>query len=400
MNRLSPLLLLAACATTPKSDYVPGGAGLPPEARVDYRRALYLEQSGEPERALAKLADLCSRHPTRLGFHLRRLRLERRLHGPEKAALVYATPPPGVDPKRAQILARLAATSEQDLADRADALYFAVENEPTEPFWHLALADVELAGHAPAAAVAEEARARGRVREAESVSARAGAFLDRATSIVEEALSLDPLLAEAHLLIGYICTRRADTATVPDDKRKWRRTAAERYGRALELDPESLPALLNHAENELYFNRYSNSVKDLRTAGRVAPGVPLVWSNLGSLYYRIGRLDEALEAYEKALRLDPKAARARTAYADCLQRRSRLADAVRELERAREDAGEDDKLQAEIAFKLGAIHEYERRYRRAVQEYELHIHHVKRVGESGAKARSRIRHIVKHAYTD
>ena len=77
-----------------------------------------------------------------------------------------------------------------------------------------------------------------------------------------------------------------------------------------------------------------------------------------------------------------------------------LMTALGELERAREDGGDDDALQAEIAFKLGAIHEFERRYRRAVQEYELHIHHGKRAGTSGSKARSRIRHIIEHAYED
>lgn len=400
MARLTPLVLLAACASTPKSDYVPGGAGLPPDARLDYRRALYLEHSGERERALQKLADLCSRHPTRLGFHLRRLRLARLVLGAEKAAAIYADPPPGVDRLRGEILMRLAATDERDLADRADILQFALRNEPAEPFWHLALADVELAGHAPLAERAEGTRKQGKVREAETEMRRVRAYLDRAAERAEKALALDPLLAEAHILIGYICTRRADVADQPAERLKWRKTAADRYGRALALDPESLPALLNNAENQLYFDRYSDAVKDLRAAARVAPGVPLIWSNLGALYYRIGRLADAFASYETALRLDPLAARARAAYADCLQRRGDLTRAMRELERAREDGGDDDALQAEIAFKLGAIHEFERRYRRAVHEYELHIHHGKRAGTSGAKARSRIRHIIEHAYED
>ena len=56
---------------------------------------------------------------------------------------------------------------------------------------------------------------------------------------------------------------------------------------------------------------------------------------------------------------------------------------------------------AEIAFKLGAIYEYKQEYRRAVQEYELHISHVEQGGlpsTSASKARSRIRHIINHAF--
>ena len=400
MARLTPLLLLAACASAPKSDYVPGGAGLPADARKDYRRALFSEHSRDRERALRELADLCSRHPTRLGFHLRRLRLARLAWGPEKAARLYANPPPGVDPTRAEVLSRLAATDEDDLADRAEVLQFAAESEPTEAFWYLALADVELARHAPVAELAEGMRKQGRVREAETEMKRAHLYLERARERAEQALERDPIFAEAHILIGYICTRRADIASGPDERLKWRRLAGERYERALDLDPESLPALLNHAENELYFDRYSGATRDLRVASRVAPGVPLVWSNLGSLYYRIGRLQQAVESYEKVLELDPAAARARTAYADCLQRRGNLKSAVRELERARGAAEGDDALLAEIAFKLGAIHEFEKRYRRAVQEYELHMHHGKRAGVSASKARSRIRHIIEHAYED
>jgi hypothetical protein len=50
----------------------------------------------------------------------------------------------------------------------------------------------------------------------------------------------------------------------------------------------------------------------------------------------------------------------------------------------------DRVLEAEIAFKLAAIHEFERRYREAVKEYE---HHIELGGHDAAKARSRIRHI-------
>jgi Flp pilus assembly protein TadD len=166
------------------------------------------------------------------------------------------------------------------------------------------------------------------------------------------------------------------------------------------LDPESLAALLNRSENLTYFDRYGDAAEDLRAAARVAPNVALVWSNLGSIYYRIGRLRDAAAAYETALEIEPNAARTRAAYADCLRRRGEAEAAVRELERARTDAAGDDDLQMEIAFKLGTIHEHERRYGDAVREYEASIRHGERAGESGTKARSRIEHILAYAFED
>jgi hypothetical protein len=69
--------------------------------------------------------------------------------------------------------------------------------------------------------------------------------------------------------------------------------------------------------------------------------------------------------------------------------------ALEELERARGDAGDDRALLAEIAFKMAAIQEHERRYEDAVLNYQRHIDLD---GRDAAKARSRIRHIYEHAY--
>ena len=393
------LLLLAACATPPRSSYVPGGEGLPLDARYEYRRVLFLEYSGEPAAALEKVVDLSTQYPTRLAFHLRRIRLTKRVYGAERAARLYDPPPPGVGRRRAEILARLASTEESAMTDRIDILRFAIEQEPKEPHWHLALADVEIAAHDEMAAQAESERELGAVAAAEVSAARAAELLASVLSRAEHVLSLDPLFAEAHVLVGYICTRQADAAKTIDERLDWRRQAGERYNRAIELDPDSLPALLNRAENAIFFDDHSAAETDLLDAARVAPGVALVWSNLGSIYYQIGRLQDAQDAYGKALAIEPAEARTRAAYADCLRRRGNARQAVVELERARKNTT-DPRLLSEIAFKLGTIHEHERRYRKAVEEYEWHIHYGEKVGVDGSKARSRIQHMIDHAFED
>ena len=402
--RFRPILvlaLLAACKSPPRSSYVPGGAGLPKQAREDYRRALDEERAGKVEEALATLADLCSRHPTRLAFHLRRLRLAHRAWGGARAAALYQPPPPGVDRARAEILVRLAWIDATTLADRKEAIDFAIEREPDEPYWHLALADIALTRLDAVEERADEAKRRGRTRKAEEIEKEVAAQFERVLAHARRALELDPRFAEAHLMIGYAQARRADRTKLVEKKDKLREAAEASYSAALKLDFELLPALLNRAEIRLALDRFDPAGEDLVAASKLAPGDPVVWSSLGAFYFKLGRAGAALDAYEKALELEPKAARSRAALADCLVAENRNKKAIQQFVQARADAPDDHKLQAEIAFKLGALYEFQRHYREAVQEYELHITHAKQGGlpsSSVSKARSRIRHIVDHAF--
>ncbi|MFQ5845882.1 MAG: hypothetical protein ACE5JG_12940, partial [Planctomycetota bacterium] len=71
--------------------------------------------------------------------------------------------------------------------------------------------------------------------------------------------------------------------------------------------------------------------------------------------------------------------------------------ATDQLLQARRDAAGDPKLLAVSAFKLGALYEHAREYRRAIDYYEEHI---ELGGAHSAKARSRIRHIYEHAFEE
>ena len=395
------LLALAGCGTTPPPGYVPGGDGLPDQARRDYRSAVDLEQAGDRQGALVLLDGLCSRYPTRLGFHVRRLRLARDIKGAAYAAGLYQPPPPGVGADRAEILSRLAWTQEADLADINDVLQFAAQAEPQEAYWPLALADLEVSHYDAAADQAAREKRRGRLSRSKKLEAGAQAHLDKALELAEKSLALDPQFAEAQLMVGYVYTRKADAQKDIDKTDEWREKAGERYDEALKRDPEMLTALLDRAENRLHFSDFRGAVEDLLRAAEVAPRETLAWTNLGSVYFDLGRLADARKAYETALRIEPQEAVARTALADCYRAIGDLDKAVAELHRAGRDAAGDHSLQATIAFKLGAIYEYERRYRRAIEQYELHISHVERGGlpsSSAAKARSRIRSIINHAF--
>jgi tetratricopeptide (TPR) repeat protein len=390
MRGVAWALLVAACSSTPRSDYVPGGEALPPGKRAEYRRAVAKERTSERNEALRILDDLALSRPLDLGIHLHRLRLARELHGPEAAAALYEPPPPGVDPERAAALVALARTPEEDVAGRMAILESVTAREPGNPFWRLALADVRLAAHDAVVQRAEEQRALGRLQESAQSYVEAARLAEEARQDAETALQYDPGLAEAHLLLGYLWTRKADLLPQRDRRDELRNVADYHYREALKLDPSNVAARIDLAENLLYFGRYADAEEELEIALRLAPKEILVWNNLGYAAYATGQSDKAVEYYEEALRLDPKHARIRTALADAYRRLDRADDAVREMEKARGDAGEDRDLQATIAFKLAAIYEYDRKFADAVREYQRHIDLG---GPDAAKAKSRIRHI-------
>jgi len=392
--RWSLLLLAAACSSAPRSDYVPGGKALPARPRSDYRRAVAKERARDPAGALEILGELSASYPLDLGIHLHRLRIAKSFRGAEAAAALYDPPPPGVDAERAAVLVALARTPEEDVSARMAILESAAARESGDPFWRLALADVRLAAHDVVVRRAEEQRSVGRLQESAQSYIDAARLAEESRQDAETALQYDPGLAEAHLLLGFLWTRMADLLPQRERRDELRHTADQHYRWALELDPANVAARINLAENLLHFGRYSDANDELEIALKIAPKEPLVWNNLGYCAYSTGRLDQAVKYYEQALRLEPQNARIRTALADALRRVDRSADAVADLERARRDAMGDRALEAEIAFKLAAIHEFERRYREAVKEYQ---NHIDLGGHDAAKARSRIRHIYEGA---
>jgi tetratricopeptide (TPR) repeat protein len=396
MGRLLPwLLLLTACAAPPKSDYVPGGEGLPARARADYRRAVNREREGNVDAALAILDELSSRYPLRLGIHLHRLRLTLAHRGVDAAVALYDPPPPGVDPARADILVRLARAPEKAVPERMAILESATALEPMNPFWRLALAHVLLTAHDIVVERAEREHALGRVQASAESYLEAAHIVEEARQEAETALQYDENLKEAHLLLGFLWTRKADLAGDRESSDPPRATAEYHYREALELDPASLTGHLNLAENLIYFDRYKEAADHLKDAVLLAPREPLGWNNLAYAYHAIGKLEKSVKCYRRALALDPRNARMRTALSDGLRRLDQPDDALEELEHARRDAGDDRALLADIAFKMAAIHEHEGRYREAITEFQRHIDLG---GDDAPKARSRIRHMYEEAF--
>jgi len=388
------LFVLAACAA-PEPEYVPGGGDLPDAARREYKDAVIAEHRGEFGDAIDGYTALCERYPTRLAFHLARIRLVRGHRGRESARSLYDPAPPGVDPLRAQILSGFCDLAEGDLPARRDLLAFAREKEPTEPYWMIGEADLEMRALEKVLERAAKERARAEVDDVRETLEDAEAMLKRARASAMAAMDRDPGFAAAHQMLGYIAARHADLVTDFDRRDELRHQAEREYTRAVELDPFALSARLNLAETHLFFSANSKAIKELRGCAELAPREGAVWRNLGLAYFREGRLDESTAAYERAIELEPENARAHAALADCLHDTGKTTEALARLHLAWEKASDDRGLRAEIAFKLAAIYEFEGAYKEAIEQYELH---VKLGGGESGKAAYRIRQIYERAF--
>lgn len=82
------------------------------------------------------------------------------------------------------------------------------------------------------------------------------------------------------------------------------RDAAVHLQVLLEADPEDAEALALQGLLLLQAKKHNEAVKVLETARELAPGLGLVYANLSLGYRALGRLDDALQATEKAVELD------------------------------------------------------------------------------------------------
>ena len=123
----------------------------------------------------------------------------------------------------------------------------------------------------------------------------AGAALDRAAALL-------PGLAEVQALRGDAAYHAGDLAT-----------AADAYGRAVKLDPGNLAYRTSHALHLGYDGRREEAIAALLEVSAKPEGqTPEVFLALGGIYraFEPPRVAEAVAAYEKALKLDPKSSQA------------------------------------------------------------------------------------------
>jgi len=118
--------------------------------------------------------------------------------------------------------------------------------------------------------------------------------LHLARSAAEEAIRLDPSLAEAHFALAEI------------HRFEWNWNAAEReFEQGMRLNPSDTTGMLLYVNFLGSMGRFDESTEVAKKAVRLDPLSPAVYNELALSLLLAGMRDDALEQYEKSQQLDP-----------------------------------------------------------------------------------------------
>jgi tetratricopeptide (TPR) repeat protein len=129
-------------------------------------------------------------------------------------------------------------------------------------------------------------------------TAEQAGLYDKAADLLRKSIALDPAnAAEAYNYLGYMW---ADHNMHLDD-------AEEMIKRALELEPNNGSYLDSLGWVEFRKGKFAQALTDLlRAAKSMGRDDPIVFEHLGDTYWKLDRLPEAIESWQKALALDPQ----------------------------------------------------------------------------------------------
>ncbi len=129
---------------------------------------------------------------------------------------------------------------------------------------------------------------------------------DRSIPLFERAVELDPSFALAHAMLGAACAKKAFEG---DPEGTWRAKASAEIEKALALDPALPEAYL--ARGSLAWTRengfpHEQAVADFHRGLSLNANLAEAHEALAGVYYHVGLLDEALEQFRVALKIDPR----------------------------------------------------------------------------------------------
>src|SRR6476619_7546028 len=129
-------------------------------------------------------------------------------------------------------------------------------------------------------------------------AAEQAGLYDKAADLLRKSIALDPAnSAEAYNYIGYMW---ADHNMNLDE-------AETMIRRALESEPNNASYMDSLGWVEFRKGKFDQALTDLLRAAKTAEhDDPVVFEHIGDTYLKLNRMPEALEAWQKALTLDPK----------------------------------------------------------------------------------------------
>jgi tetratricopeptide (TPR) repeat protein len=125
---------------------------------------------------------------------------------------------------------------------------------------------------------------------------------DEATELLEEAkeLAMTVVVARPKSALAKVVLANTLFRLRSDDKE-----IEDTFDKAEKDDPGFAEGYALHAYVDYFMKRYEKAVERNQRALRENPDLPIVHSNLGYSYLKLGRFDEALRSFEEAQRRDP-----------------------------------------------------------------------------------------------
>ncbi|MDP2997836.1 MAG: winged helix-turn-helix domain-containing protein [Bryobacterales bacterium] len=163
-----------------------------------------------------------------------------------------------------------------------------------------------------------------------------------AVAAARKALEIDNGLAEAHAALAYT------------DLYNWNWTQAEQgFRKAIELNPSYASAHLWYAHYLAARGRFNEALQEVHTARDLDPLSPIIATQVGWVYHKMGRQEEAIAEYRKVLESYPEYIWAHWQIGLSLSLQSRHDQAVAALEKAGSLSGRNPSMLGSLAWAYG-----------------------------------------------
>ena len=143
----------------------------------------------------------------------------------------------------------------------------------------------------------------------------------KAQQAAEHALAINPNLAEAYAVIGWIKTEDWDWAA-----------ADAAFQRALALEPANVVVLRRAATLAAVMGRFDEAISLTLKSVDLDPLIPTTHFNLGSFKWYTGKLQETVTLFRKALELNPESPGRHSLLGQVYLQQGKPAEAVAEIE--------------------------------------------------------------------
>lgn len=133
-----------------------------------------------------------------------------------------------------------------------------------------------------------------------------------AVAAFEQAVKLDPDLAEAHfrLALGYEALDKREEAE------SQYKMAVGAYEKHLDANPDDAEAHYNLGQTYANLGQFSEAIREYRQATRLKTDDPDIYYDLGVAHTKLAQYDAAAAAFSKSLEIDPDYYRAQDALAE------------------------------------------------------------------------------------